>query len=76
VLSITKVISDNSRLFFIRGPNYNKVLETIIIKTENLINLSASNEDVRGTKYSEEDIILLDNNYNDLSNFKELLENA
>jgi hypothetical protein len=75
VLSITKTISDNNKLSSVRGPNYNKVPEIIIIKTEDLINFSASNKDIRGTKYSEEDIILLDNNYNDLSNFKGLLEN-
>ncbi len=42
---------------------------------ENLINFSASNKDIKETKYSEEDIILLDNNYNDLFNFKGLLKN-
>ncbi len=75
MFSIIKTISDNSKLSFVRGPNYNKVPETVIIKAEDLINLSASNENIKETKYSEEDIILLDNNYNDLFNFKELLKN-
>jgi len=51
------------------------VPEIIIIKTEDLINLSAFNENIKRTKYSEEDITLLDNNYNNLFNFKGLLEN-
>ncbi len=75
-LSTAKTISDGSRYSSVSGPSCTKATETVTIKAEDLIDLSGPGEDVGGTKGSEEDTTLLDDSYDDLSDFKEPLEDA
>ncbi len=76
VLSTAKTISDGSRSSPVSGPCCTKAPETVTIKAEDLIDLSGSGEDIGGTKDSEEDTTLLDDSYDDLSEFEGPLENA